>query len=172
MVPNWLLIVVLVANVAVTLYLKPWVQVANWFASVRLMRQINAFRVAGLLLLLVAVPALPAHAQQIVGSAGYSDGDALLAQQFQQRAKPDAFDQMVWNNWFWFVGGAVAIFLFLQFAGGKESNDTDVEDMLDPDYRTGFVTNYHGDEAFIVPDGMNSEYEPVPVRSRRAAAGR
>lgn len=171
MVPNWLLIVVLVANVAVALHLKPWVQVANWFASVRLMRRIAAFRVAGLLLLLVAVvPAV--HAQQIVGSAGYSDGDALLAQQYAQQAKPDAFDQTVWNNWYWFVGGAIAIFLFLQFAGGKESNDTNVEDMLDPDYRTGFVTDYHGDDAFEVPDGMHSAHMPVPVRSRAASAGR
>lgn len=59
---------------------------------------------------------------------------------------------------------ALLIFLVIQFSGGRESNDTDIGDLLDPEYRTGFVANYHGDDAFEVPDGMHSAHESVPVR--------
>jgi hypothetical protein len=233
MVPNWFLIVALVLNVAVSLYLKPWVQVTNWVGAVRGRRMINAYRVAGLLLILVTVgraqvhenpvPKLSAfctasefHAlvcleprmyidnegtnwqydgeiiwmnhkkyavingpaaktgNEIVQTAGYSDGDAVIAESFQQRAaaKPDKLEQYVFNNWYWIALGVVVIFLVLQFGRGGEANETNIYDQLDPEYRTGFVTDYHGDDAFEVPDGMHSEHQTVPVRGRAARAGR
>lgn len=202
-------IIALILNVAAFFYLKSWRPVISFIrthaAAYRGQRQIQAFRVAGMLMVLVAI----AHGQRVEtwkgdkrcpGCTGgivygvqrdadyeaavsiakangvdvsawaypeYSHGDDKL-----QTKQPDAFDQMVWNNWYWFVGGAVAIFLFLQFGGGKESNDTNINDLADPDYRTAFVSNYHGDDAFEVPNGMQSEYQPVPVRSRSASAGR
>lgn len=228
MVPNWLLIVVLVANVAVTLYLKPWVRVANWFASVRLMRQINAFRVAGLLLLLVTV----AHAkecttkeQQHVNctpSCGFDK--ACVKRELSQNyvvwrdadyeaargiAKANGVDVSAWDypeysrgndktlqaqtdyfgpfttgnlsvdkvlGFLWRNAGALTVlalvcFLIVHFGSRSEHDATDVDYLHDSQERI-VDGNYHGDEAFIVPDGMNSEYEPVPVRSRRAAAGR
>ena len=80
------------------------------------------------------------------------------------KPKPDALEQFVFGNWYWIVAASVAIFLFLQFGGSGESNDTDINDLADPDYRTGFVTDYHGDDAFEVPNGMHSQHQIVPVR--------
>lgn len=168
-------IIALVLNVIAFFYLKSWRPVVTFFKAFQLNRQIKAYRVAGLLVLVIA--ASVAHGQTLDVSktaqvAPYSDGDDVIVRYYQAQPKPDAFDQMVWNNWYWFVGGAVAIFLFLQFGGGRESDDTNINDLADPDYRTAFVSNYHGDDAFEVPEGMHSEHMPVPVRSRSASAGR
>jgi hypothetical protein len=201
--PN-LLIVALVLNVAVALYLKPWALVANKIGAVRGQRTINAYRVAGLLVVLVTV----AHGQ---GSHGRPDTRRHIAiyetplvagvirdgdyEEAREIAKANGIDVSKWNyeqvqysrgddallqpetheskdiifiekNWWKILLGVVVVFLLLQFGGGRESNDSDIEDMLDPEYRTGFVTDYHGDDAFEVPDGMHSQHRVVPVRSR------
>ena len=80
--------------------------------------------------------------------------------------------QFIWNHAGMLALTAFAIFLFLQFGGAREDDSTNINDLADPEWRTGFNQNYHGDDAFEVPDGMHSEHMPVPVRSRSAAAGR
>jgi hypothetical protein len=76
----------------------------------------------------------------------------------------------------WSHAGALAIlgiliFLVLQFSGAGEHDATDINYLHDSQERI-MDGDYHGDDAFEVPDGMHSTYESVPVRSRSAAAGR
>jgi hypothetical protein len=115
--------------------------------------------------------------------ATLKDGDWLIAQQMYAE-KGIQYDGVDWTNfmdfpnltryamWIWLHSGRLLIlaflgFLLVQFSGGaRESNDTDIEDMLDPDYKTGFVENYHGDDSFEVPNGMRSAHRSVPVRRR------
>jgi len=116
-------------------------------------------------------------------SGVHRDGDWLLAQQMYAE-KGIQYDGVDWTNfmdfpnlaryamWVWLHSGRILIlallgFLLVQFGGARESKDTDIEDMLDPEYRTGFVTDYHGDDAFEVPDGMVTAYRSVPVRKVR-----
>src|SRR5271157_2892783 len=62
---------------------------------------------------------------KLVSSAGYSDGDTALVDQFVWRSNQSSkVEQFVFDNWYWIALGCVAIFLFLQFGGGRESNDT------------------------------------------------
>jgi hypothetical protein len=84
----------------------------------------------------------------------------------------DKTGRYVWKHVGTLLVFAFVIFLVLQFGRGGEANETNIHDQLDPEYRTGFTSDYHGDDAFEVPDGMHSEHEPVPVRARSARAGR
>jgi hypothetical protein len=268
-----LLTVALVLNVAVALYLKPWAQVANWIGAVRGERQINAFRVAGLLLILVTVSRAQVHEDPVPhlsafctpqefhalvcleprmyidneGTNWQYDGEIIwmnhkkyavingpaaktgneATNQFvvgverdqdwetaRATAKANGIDiagwsrgndvtfysvtpeEQDWTNYFWtpatskanpklaksllFVwhnAGLLALaaficFLVVHYGGGGEADETNIHEQLDPEYRTGFVNDYHGDDAFEVPDGMHSEHQAVPVRGRGASAGR
>jgi hypothetical protein len=236
MLPNYLALPMLVANVAVFVFLNRE-RVSTFVAGVRGRRMVNAFRVAGLLMVLVAV----SHAkectikeQQHVNctpSCGFNKAcvkrelasyetpfvaGVIRDQDFETAraiAKENGFnvtwsngnDALVytvapedkdWTNYFWtpatskehpklaksllFVWhnagllalGAFICFLVVHYGGGHEADETNIHDQLDPEYRTGFVNDYHGDDAFEVPDGMHSQHQIVPVRSRSAAAGR
>lgn len=109
---------------------------------------------------------------------GYSKGsDKLL----ETRRYESSLTGIAWLDnalrYTWAHAGAltilsILIFLVLHFGGGSESNETNINDHFDPEYRTGFDRDYHGDDAFEVPDGMHSGHEPVPVRARSASASR
>lgn len=113
---------------------------------------------------------------KVISPTSYSDGDTAIAKhmvdQYEDYTGYPWLDKTlhgIWNNLGKLLILAVVMFLMVQFGGGaRESNDTDIEGMLDPDYRTGFVNDYHGDKAFEVPDGMESAHRSVPVRKVRA----
>lgn len=77
--------------------------------------------------------------------------------------KLDKLLSYMWNN----VGKlfALALFIFvLYFAGKSEYDATDAKSHND--YYTRVVDgNYHGDDAFEVPNGMNSQHRSVPTRA-------
>jgi hypothetical protein len=229
---NSLLLPALVANIAVFYYLNAS-RIKTYAFAVRRERQIKAFRIAGLLVVLVAVaqgqgtngtnnshdnPNTTRHVQipRERQSAAFEtpfvagvvrDGDTAAAQSWGWNAQmgysrgDDVIyhvtpDEQDWTNFFWDAktskthpkmaaffnyvwthAGTLLILAFVcfavtMFAGGHEADETNIHDQLDPEYRTGFTNDYHGDDAFEVPDGMHSQHEVVPVRSRSAAAGR
>lgn len=81
--------------------------------------------------------------------------------------EPDVIEQIVFNNWGKIALSIIAIYLLLQYGSSHETDDTNMSDLLNPDYRTAFVSDYHGDDAFEVPEGVHSEHRPVPVRVKR-----
>jgi hypothetical protein len=106
MLPNSAVLLALALNIVAFFYLQAWLPIVHLVRSVRLSRQIRAYRVAGLLLLLFAVSVMPVHAQGpeagrkhalgyqylhsnskpsrlIIAPVVYSDGDDALLQKFQ-----------------------------------------------------------------------------------------
>jgi len=227
MLPNYLVLPLLVANVSVFYFLNAD-RIKTYIVGVRGQRQINAFRVAGLLLVLVAV----GHSQNIpcvrngrvdkacqkrsaayqtpfvagvIRDSDYEEARAIAKANgivipadwsrgedvYSVSPEDQDWTNLLWTpetskahpklakalSYTWAHAGALLIFaiigfLVLQLAGGHEADETNIHEQLDPDYRTGFVNDYHGDDAFEVPDGMHSQHQAVPVRSRSAAAGR
>lgn len=244
MLPNYLVVPALAANIAVFCYLNAD-RFKTYVAGVRGRRMLNAYRVAGLMLVLVAV----SHAKEctikerqhvnctpscgfnkacvkrelasfetpfvagVIRDSDYDEARAIAKSQGIDVSKWDAQIGIVqhsngndvffnvtpedqdWTNYFWSAetskkhpkmakalsytwanAGALAIlgillFLVLQFSGASEHDATNVHEHLDESVRI-MDGDYHGDDAFIVPDGMHSTYQSVPVRSRSAAAGR
>ena len=112
----------------------------------------------------------------------YSDGDDVLMQKYQHdddmfgpstTGSPalDATLRFIWNR-----AGSLFVFglmcVALAYLARKSEHDATNVDVHNDYYARVVEGDYHGDDAFEVPDGMHSEHMPVPVRSRSAAAGR
>jgi hypothetical protein len=108
------------------------------------------------------------NAQAGLVNTQYSRGEDKL---LEPKLQPSKIDKFVFGNWYWIVGAVVVIFLFLQFGGSKEHDATNIHEFTDAGIRV-VDGDYHGDDAFEVPDGMHSAHQIVPVRRYGASVGR
>ena len=114
---------------------------------------------------------------KVISNVGYSDGDAMLAKHYQQKYTERYSGDITGVDWIdasiryvWKHAGmlfASSLLIFFLFGFKSESTTADVQKLSRRGVRLGETKyrNYHGDDAFVVPDGMHSEYESVPVRN-------
>jgi hypothetical protein len=170
----WSLVAVLLANIVVFVCLKPIATLRTFVAHHRLITRVQLFRAAGLLMLLVAVshaqtPGVVTHdgdwviAQRLAAQNGlveYSKGeDGLLVPhknvmwQFDTGYKPlDNILNLLWNNCGKLLLLAIVIFVMIVLRQHSEISL----------HGTPRTSKY--ERAFVVPGGMHSGYDDVPVR--------
>jgi hypothetical protein len=179
----------LALNIAAFFYLHAWRPILDFVRALHQIRMIRAFRVAGLLLLMLAVNVMPVHAQTtdvsktryFTTDTGWSDGDDALLKKFQadvQRESEitgypplDNGIRYVWNN----CGKLMAIFVLLaaisMFRSKLDLHQETYGDVLRREARKrgDFETTASDDihDPFNSPEGMQPITQYVPVRTRR-----
>jgi hypothetical protein len=164
-------------NIAAFFYLQAWLPLVNLYRAYRQMRLIRAFRVAGLLLLLLAVNVIPVQAQSVQRDGDwnlaqtYSHGDdALIGPNTTGNTTLDKTIRYVWDN----AGKLTLIFALLAGAylliGKLEQPGETYGDVLRQEAAERWEEEQGDDihNPFNSPEGMQPTTQYVPVRTRRS----